>query len=166
MKTEHLTHEESINKLREIVENIPVAILLSNLTSLPIGANPMEVKTVDNDGGIWFLSSLSSDHYINIVMDKRVQLLFSHPEEMQFLSLYGNAFIYTNKPLLEELYTAKEDQWFEGVNDEELIAIKVNPSSSFYWDKKQNKLVKFLRNLFSANSSDDSDNETKGRMNL
>lgn len=165
MKTEHLTHEESIDKLREIVENIEVAIMLSNLTSLPIGANPMEVKTVDNDGGIWFLSSLSSDHYSNIVMDKRVQLLFSHPDEMQFLSLYGNAFIYTNRPLLEELYTAKEDQWFEGVNDVELIGIKVEPTSSFYWDKKQNKFVKFLKNLFSSDSSDD-DNETMGRMNL
>lgn len=165
MKTEHLTHEESIDKLREIVENIQVAIMLSNLTTIPIGANPMEVKTVDNDGGIWFLSSLSSDHYSNIVMDKRVQLLFSHPGKMQFLSLYGNAFIYTNRPLLEELYTANEDQWFEGVDDVELIGIKVEPSSSFYWDKKQNKFVEFLKNLFSSDSSDE-DNETMGRMNI
>ena len=165
MKTEHLTHEESIDKLREIVENIQVAIMLSNLTTIPIGANPMEVKTVDNDGGIWFLSSLSSDHYSNIVMDKRVQLLFSHPGKMQFLSLYGNAFIYTNRPLLEELYTANEDQWFEGVDDVELFGIKVEPSSSFYWDKKQNKFVEFLKNLFSSDSSDE-DNETMGRMNI
>lgn len=166
MKTEHLTHEESIDKLREIVENIQVTIMLSNLTTLPIGANPMEVKTVDNEGGIWFLSSLSSDHYSNIVADKRVQLLFSHPEEKQFLSLFGNAFIYTNRPLLEELYTAKEDQWFEGVNDVELIGIKVEPTSSFYWDKKQNKFVEFLKNLFNSKTSGDSDNESMGRMNL
>jgi len=137
MKTEHLTHQESIDKLREIVENIEVPIMLSNLTSLPISANPMEVKTIDNDGGIWFLSSVTSDHYSNIVMDKRVQLLFSHPDKMQYLSLFGNAFIYTNKPLLEELYTAKEDQWFEGVNDVELIGIKVEPTSSFYWNKNK-----------------------------
>jgi len=163
MKTEYLTHEESIEKLREIVENIQVAIMLSNLTTLPIGANPMEVKTVDNEGSIWFLSSVSSDHYSNIIADKRVQLIFSHPDEMQFLSLYGNAQIYTNKSLLEELYTAKEDQWFEGVNDVKLIGIKVEPTSSFYWDKKQNKFVEFFKNLL---NSDDSDNESMGRMNI
>lgn len=163
MKTEYLTHEESIEKLREIVENIQVAIMLSNLTTLPIGANPMEVKTVDNEGSIWFLSSVSSDHYSNIIADKRVQLIFSHPDEMQFLSLYGNAQIHTNKSLLEELYTAKEDQWFEGVNDVKLIGIKVEPTSSFYWDKKQNKFVEFFKNLL---NSDDSDNESMGRMNI
>src|SRR5690606_15381637 len=118
---------------------------------------------VDNEGSIWFLSSVSSDHYSNIIADKRVQLIFSHPDEMQFLSLYGNAQIHTNKSLLEELYTAKEDQWFEGVNDVKLIGIKVEPTSSFYWDKKQNKFVEFFKNLL---NSDDSDNESMGRMNI
>jgi len=166
MKTEYLTREESIDKLREIIDNSPVGIMLSNLTSIPLGANPMEVKTVDNEGGIWFLSSVVSDHYSNIMADKRVQLVFSHPDEMQFLSIYGSAIIYTNKTLLEELYTASEDQWFDGVNDVNLIGIKVEPSTSFYWDKKQNKFVEFLKNLFSSDSSNDNDNETKGRINL
>ena len=166
MKTTYLTREESIDKLREIVANVPVGVMLSNLTSLPLGANPLEVKTVDNDGGIWFLSSVESDHYSNIMSDKRVQLVFSHPDEMQFLSIYGHAIIYTNRTLLEELYTAIEDQWFDGVHDVKLIGIKVEPSSSFYWDKKQNKFVEFLKNLFSSDSANDSDNETMGRINL
>lgn len=166
MKTAHLSHSESIHKLREMVENIQVAVMLSNLTTLPIGANPMEVKKVDDQGGIWFLSSLDSDHYTNIVMDKRIQLVFSHPEAMQFLSIYGNAYFHTEKQYLESLYTSSEDQWFEGVDDVELIAIKVEPVSTFYWDKKQNKFVEFIKYLIENNPSNNQDNETKGKMNL
>ena len=166
MKTENLSHSESIDKLREMVENIQIAVMLSNLTTLPIGANPMEAKKVDSEGGIWFLSSLDSDHYTNIVMDKRVQLVFSHPDEMQFLSIYGNAFMYTDKQILEQLYTSSEDQWFDGVDDVELIAIKVEPTSTFYWDKKQNKFVEFIKYLIENNPSNNQDDETKGKMNL
>lgn len=166
MKTENLSHSESIDKLREMVENIQIAVMLSNLTTLPIGANPMEVKNVDNEGGIWFLGSLDSDHYTNIVMDKRVQLVFSHPDEMQFLSIYGNAFMYSDKQILEQLYSSSEDQWFDGVDDVELIAIKVEPTSTFYWDKKRNKFVEFINYLIENNPSGKQDDETKGKMNL
>ncbi|WP_335965782.1 pyridoxamine 5'-phosphate oxidase family protein [Galbibacter sp. PAP.153] len=165
MKTENLSHTEAIKKIKEIIEGTKTAILLTDLDTLPLGANPMETKKIEDDGSIWFLSSLNSDHYSNILADKRVQLLYSNPEDKQFLSMYGKAFIYTDKELLEELYTKKDDRWFDGVDDIELIAIKVIPLSTYYWDKKQNKFIELIKDFVENKSTEKhTEKDVKGKL--
>ncbi len=168
MKTENLSHKEALEKMKEMVDNIKVAILLSDLKTVPIGANPMNTKKIEENGNIWFLSSLNSDHYTNILADIRVQLLYSHPEKMQFISIYGKAYIYTDKSILEELYSKKDDEWFDGINDVELIAIKIVPASIYYWDREHNKFIELLKNLVENKSlkEDNSGDKTKGKIDL
>lgn len=166
MKTENLSDKEAIEKMKEMVNNIKIAILLTSSGALPLGANPMSTRKIEEDGSIWFLSSLNSDHYKNIRSNKWVQLIYSHPEKMQFLSIYGKANIRDHQNKLKELYTKEDDLWFDGIDDTELIAIKVVPESVFYWDKKQNKLIELIQKITDTNPSKESGDKVKGEINL
>jgi general stress protein 26 len=41
---------------------------------------------------------------------------------MEFISIYGEASVVTDRSILEELYDKKDDAWFTGVDDPNLTA--------------------------------------------
>lgn len=166
MSTEDLTSREALNKMTKLVEDIKVAMLLTDLESQPISAVPMNTKKVDRQGNIWFLSGLNSDHNANIVKRPKVQLLYSDPSDMEFISIYGEAEVVTEKSKLEEFYNKTDDSWFDGVDDPNLTALKVTPQEAYFWDTKQNKYISLFKMGLSAITGDKADVGEKGKLNL
>lgn len=166
MSTENLNKEESWKKLRELVDDIKVAMMVTGFDQKPVSAIPMRTKKVDDSGNIWFLSGRNSEHNQDLLKDKQIQLLYSDPSDMEFLSLYGRAEITTDKAVLEDLYNDKTDNWFDGLNDPNLTAIKVSPEEAYYWDTKSNKYVSLLKMGVGAVTGDNKDIGEKGKLNL
>lgn len=164
MSTENLTSREALDKMKKLVNDIDFAFLLTDLKSQPVSAVPMSTKKVDNNGDIWFLSGLNSDHNANIVNDPEVQLLYSDPSDMEFISIYGRATIVADKGILEDLYSKTDDAWFTGVDDPNLTAIKIVPEEAYYWDQKQNKYISLFKMGISAITGDKSDVGEKGKL--
>lgn len=164
MSTENLTSREALDKMKKLVNDIDFAFLLTDLKSQPVSAVPMSTKKVDNSGDIWFLSGLNSDHNANIVNDPEVQLLYSDPSDMEFISIYGRATIVADKGILEDLYSKTDDAWFTGVDDPNLTAIKIVPEEAYYWDQKQNKYISLFKMGISAITGDKSDLGEKGKL--
>lgn len=149
-----------------LVNDIKFAMLLTALDTQPISAVPMTTKKVDEQGDIWFLSGLNSDHNANIVRSSKVQLLYSDPGDMEFISIYGEASIYTDKAVLEELYNNKDDTWFTGVDDPNLTALKIVPQEAYFWDTKDNKYVSLFKMGVSAITGDKADIGEKGKLDF
>jgi general stress protein 26 len=166
MSKENLNKEESWKKLNELVDDIKVAMMVSGLEKKPISAVPMGTKKVDEKGNIWFLSLSNSEHNKNIQINKDVHLLYSNPKNMEFLNLYGKAEITKDRSVLEELYNSKTDNWFDGVDDPNLTAIKIEPQEAYYWDTKTNKYVTLLKMGIGAITGDKQDIGEKGKLNL
>lgn len=166
MSTENLTSKEALEKMTGLVNDIKFAMLLTALDTQPISSVPMTTKKVDAQGDIWFLSGLNSDHNANIVKSPKVQLLYSDPGDMEFISIYGEATIVTNKDVLEELYTKKDDAWFTGVDDPNLTALKIVPQEAYFWDTKDNKYVSLFKMGISAITGDKADIGEKGKLNF
>lgn len=145
MSTTNLTSKEAIKKMTTLVEDIKTAMLLTDLKKQPISAIPMTTKEVDEDGSIWFLSGLNSEHNSNIVKNPQAQLLYSDPSGMEFISIYGMATIITDSERLKDLYSSIDDAWFEGVDDPNLTAIKITPKEAYYWDTKENKYISLFK---------------------
>ncbi|MCM4160928.1 general stress protein [Antarcticibacterium flavum] len=164
MSTENLTSKEALEKMTSLVDDIKFTMLLTDLDTQPISAVPMTTKKVDEHGDIWFLSGLNSDHNSNIVKNPKVQLLYSAPGDMEFISIYGDATISTDKAVLEELYNKKDDAWFTGVDDPNLTAIKVVPKEAYFWDTKDNKYVSLFKMGISAITGDKADIGEKGKL--
>lgn len=166
MSIENLTSHKALEKMRELVDDIKFAMMLTNLQKQPISAVPMTSKKVDEAGNIWFLSGLNSEHNANIVINPQIQLLYSEPSDMEFISIYGQATIVTERDILEDLYSKTDDSWFTGVDDPNLTAIKVAPKEAYYWDTKENKYISLFKMGLSAITGKKSDVGEKGRLDL
>lgn len=166
MKTDNLFDKEALEKLQSMAEGIKVAMLLTKLTKLPVHVNPMTTKKVDENGIIWFLSPLNSEHNINIQADHRVQLLYSDTDRQQYLSVYGKASVESHHNILKELYTKEDDKWFDGFDDSNLTAIKVIPSEVYYWDKSKNKFISILEGTVEAVTGESKDHFKKGKIEV
>lgn len=126
----------------------------------------MTSKKVDKEGNIWFLSLRNSDHNNDLLKNNDVQLLYSEPSDMEYLSVYGEAEITTNREILKDLYNKADDNYFEGLDDPNLTAIKVRPQEAYYWDTKTNKYVTLLKMGVGAVTGNEQDIGEKGRLNL
>lgn len=166
MSVENLSSKEAKEKMTDLVNDIKFSMFISDLKSQPLSAVPMTTKKVDEQGNIWFLSGLNSDHNANVVKSPQVQLLYSDPSDMEFVSIYGKASIVTDRGILEDLYSKKDDAWFTGVDDPNLTAIKVVPGEAYYWDTKGSKLVSLFKMGVAAVTGDKVDVGEKGKLNL
>ncbi|MBK5192710.1 MAG: pyridoxamine 5'-phosphate oxidase family protein [Flavobacteriaceae bacterium] len=167
MKTENLTSKEAIEEMTKLVRDIKIAFLLTDLKKQPINAVPMITKKVDEYGNIWFLSRLDSEHNSNIAKDPQVQLLYSHPSNMEYLSVSGNASIISDKKIIENFHSAEDDTWFRDADASKYSAIKIVPEEAYFWDSSGNTLSKlFKRGLANARGENPDIIEKKGKLTL
>lgn len=166
MSTEKLDREESRKKIRSLVGDIKVAMMITGFDQKPIPAIPMTTKKIDNEGNIWFLSLRNSHHNQNLLQDKQVQLLYSDPSDMEYLSVYGEAEVTTDRAILEDLYEKTDDNWFEEIDDPNLTAIKVRPEEAYYWDTKTNKYITLLKLGVGAITGNKQDIGEKGELDI
>ena len=166
MSTENLSHKEAREKLKDLVEDIRVAMMVTGLGKIPLSAVPMTTKEIDEEGNIWFLSLRNSEHNLNIAENSQIQLLYSDPSDMEFVSVFGTGEIVTSRDTLEELYDEMSDNWFDGVKDPNLTAIKFHPQEAYYWNNKSNKYVTLYKLGIAALTGKNKDIGDKGKLEL
>ncbi len=166
MSKNNLFNEEARAKIKELAENIDFAMMETRLGSAPTHIIPMSTKDVDDEGCIWFLSNKNSEHNGHIDADNSIQLIYSKPSDMEFMSVFGHAFISTEKPILEKYYGSSDDAWFDGIDDPNLTAIKVIPKDAHYWDTKNGKLVSLLKMGMGAITGEKQDLGEEGDLKI
>jgi general stress protein 26 len=166
MSTENLNKEESWKKLRELVDDIKVAMMVTGLEKRPINAIPMRTKKIDDKGNIWFVSANNSEHNKNLQINEQVHLLYSDPDDNEFVTLYGEAEITKDRKILDDLYSSTSDTWFDGVDDPNLTAVKVKPVEAYFWDSKTNKYVTLFKMGIGALTGEKQDVGEKGKLDL
>jgi general stress protein 26 len=166
MSTKNLYDDKAREKIKEIAKDVDYCMLVTNMDEKPLSAIPMATKDVDDHGAIWFLSKGDSEHNKNIEKDRDVQLLYSGTSDKEFLSVYGEAFIETNREVIKELYSKVDNAWFDGEDDPNITAIKVNPIEAYYWDNKDNKMVTMFKLSMAAVTGKNQDIGEKGKLNV
>ncbi|MCW8980467.1 MAG: pyridoxamine 5'-phosphate oxidase family protein [Altibacter sp.] len=166
MSKENLYNEEAREKLRSIVDDVSIAMMVTNLGKQPLAAIPMDTKKVDDDGNIWFLSGMDSDHNANILRDSAVQLLYSGPGDRKFLSVYGEAQIITDTEAIEDIYDSADNAYLNGPEDSNTTAIKFVPQEAAYWDSDENRLVVLFKMARAVLTGDNQDIGVTGKMKL
>ena len=68
---------ESIQKLKELVQDVKICMFCTELGQLPISARPMSCNQVDDHGNLWFISNAKRNKNFEIAQDDKVQLFFS-----------------------------------------------------------------------------------------
>ncbi|WP_100614512.1 pyridoxamine 5'-phosphate oxidase family protein [Confluentibacter citreus] len=142
----NLFDDKAIEKLKKITESSKTCLFCTDLSVLPINARPMSVSEIDDNGDIWFISSKQSNKNFEIFKDNKVQLFFTNTKDNEFLSLYGEAKIYTDTSIIEKLWTPIAKAWFnQGKDDPDVSVICVKPNDAYYWDSESGKVISLLK---------------------
>lgn len=158
MSTENLTNQEAIKKIKELSEKARICMFCTELDRLPVNARPMGLQETDESGNLWFISSETSNKNFEIKEDNRVQLYFMNNSNSEYLSIFGNAYIYKDKATIEDKWSPMANAWFEGKDDPNVSIIRVEPKETYYWDTKAGKLVSLLSFAAAAITGNKTDN--------
>lgn len=137
-----------LNMVKKLVEDIRICAFCTNLGEQPFAARPMIIQEVDEKGDIWFLSSEVSDKNIEVKIDDKVQLLFCDIKDSKYLSVYGSAYIYKEKKIIEAKSRHSVKAWIpEGADDPNIALIRIIPEDAFYWNAETKANVTLLKKV-------------------
>ncbi|AMV22342.1 pyridoxamine 5'-phosphate oxidase family protein [Planctomyces sp. SH-PL14] len=128
-------------------------------------ARPMNVRSVDDAGRLWFLSASDSHKNRQLARDPHVTLYFHGTTHADFLQLHGVATISTDRQRIESLWNPVLKTWFtEGVTDPRITVIQVTPTSGYYWDTKHGRVVAGIKMLIGAALGTTLDDSVEGTV--
>lgn len=165
---EDLLGEKGLKKLKEINDKASACFFCTNIqTGKPFATRPMSVQELDDQGCFWFLSATDSYKNQQIAENPSVQLLFQGSDYADFLTVYGQATISTDKKKIKELWNPILKTWFtEGIDDPRISVIKVEPVQAYYWDIKTNQAIAFLKRVAGAITGKTLDDSIEGKIKV
>lgn len=166
MSTKDLYNTEAKKKIKELAESIDLTMMATDLDNKPFHVIPMSTKEVDSSGNIWFLSNRTSTHNQNIEKQDWVHLIYSNKSSFEFLSIFGRGTIVTDRNRIKELYGSGDDAWFDGEDDPNITAIRVEPKDAHYWDTKNGKVLSLLKMVGGAITGNEPDLGIQGELNV
>jgi len=164
---QNLSAQDAIDKLKELIENESNCFFCTQLTRQPIMTRPMSTIKVDDHGNIWFMSSIKSGKNAEIEHDNTVQLFYSNASNYEFLSVFGQAIVNTDRDLIYQMWTPSAKAWFkDGKEDTDISLIKVTPKSAYYWDTKNNKMISMIQMIASMVTGNVPDDGVEGTLKV
>jgi len=165
---EDLRSRDAIAQIKAVVKQSENCFFCTAVAVGPSGgARPMNVRQVDDDGNLWFLSASDSHKNAELARDPRVTLYFQGSAHSDFLHLAGRATVTTNKAKIKELWEPILKTWFtEGVDDPRITVIKVAPADGYYWDTKHGNAVAGIKMLIGVAIGKTLDDSIEGKLKV
>ena len=165
---EDLRGDEAVSRIKEVVKKAETCFFCTTRTTGPFSVTrPMNVRKVDDEGNLWFLSASESHKNSELAADPKVKLYFQGSPHSDFLQLDGHGTVSTDKAKIKELWSPFIKTWFtEGVDDPRITVIKVQPSNGYYWDNKHGNLVAGVKMLIGAALGKTMDDSIEGKLKV
>jgi general stress protein 26 len=145
MKEKNLENKsEHVKKLRELIEKIQFSMFTTVDEKGQLRSRPMATQKMDENGDLWFFTSVNSAKVEEVQVTHQVNLVYSSGEN-NFVSVSGEAQLVRDKNKAKELWTPILKAWFpDGLESPDLGLIRVKPLSAEYWDIVSNKVVQLF----------------------
>jgi general stress protein 26 len=132
--------EERVEKLRDLVKDIEVAMLTTRRDDGHMTSRPMAVQKEAPGADFWFVTERDSEKVAELRDDPHVNLAFYKDRTREFVSVAGKAVLTDDRELIRRLYAPDWKAWFEdkggafdgSVNDPRLFLIGVKAESARY----------------------------------
>lgn len=156
-------------KLAEMIEDIHYAMMTTTDDQGKMHSRPMITlafeKNFKFEGTLWFFTKKDSLKVHDIEADKEVLLTYSHPHKQRYVVVTGFASIENSKFEKVTLWQPSLLTWFpEGVDDPELVLIKVQVESADIWDSPPSKMIKLMgmaKSILTGHHYEEQKGETK-----
>ncbi len=107
-------------------------------------SRPMASRQADKwDGTLWFFTKKSSPKVEEVQQNlDQVNVSYSDPNKMSFVSVSGKAELVDDKTKLKELWSPYLKVFFpQGLDDPDLTLMKITANYGEYWDSPSSKMV-------------------------
>ena len=156
----------AVERIREVVDKTETCFFCTAVASGESGGTrPMNVRKVDSDGHLWFLSASDSHKNLELGRDPSVRLFFQGSEHSGFLQLTGSASISREARRIKDLWSPVLRTWFtEGIEDPRITVIRFTPAGGYYWDNKHGNAVAGIKMLIGAAIGKTLDDSIEGEL--
>jgi len=160
----NLTHQEKLEKLREIVKAVDICMLTTVAEDGSLHSRPMSNnREIEFDGDLWFFTYGSSHKVDEVGRIPAVNASFADIESQQYVSLSGRAEVIHDNAKIKELWQPHLRAWFpNGVDTPDIALLKVSVQKGEYWDGTQSFLahaLTFATSILSGKSAQFGENE-------
>jgi general stress protein 26 len=165
MKTEH---NQNIEKFIEMAKDSKVCMLITKEKSDDgLSGRPMNISKIDEDGTMWFFTKASSYKVEEIEERKKVSITITNENSNNYLMVNGIGTLVNDKIKMKELWSTILKAWFPlGLEDPDMLLIKVKPNEVDYWDSSSNSMVVLFNLLKSMVTGKVYDEGEHGKINL
>ena len=130
-------------KLREMLEEFGLAMLVTRTPEGQLRARPMALAEVEPDGTLWFGTDRHSPKVDELENDSHVAVTMQ--SKTRFVSLSGTAATVDDRERLARLWKAEWKVWFPGGKDDpNLLFLRVAGTTGEYWDNSGTGGLKYL----------------------
>ena len=142
---------QNIEKLIEMVKDSKVCMLITKeKNSENLSGRPMSISEIDNEGNLWFFTKESSYKIDEIEEDRKVSISITNENSNNYLMINGTGNLVNDKTKMKQLWSSVLKAWFPlGLDDTDMILIKVTPNEVNYWDSSSSTMV-VLFNMIKA----------------
>jgi general stress protein 26 len=129
-----------------LVKDIRFGMLTTKDSDGSLSARPMTTVQKAFDGTLWFFTSRSSPPAFAIAAQPEVGLQYVDTHRDVYVSLSGEATIEHDRVRMEGLWSPPIQAWFpKGVDDPDLVMLRVDVYRAEYWDVKESKPVQLFK---------------------
>lgn len=137
-----MTYQESLEKLRDLIKGIKIAGLVTRDSAGNLRSRPMTTQEAEFDGDLWFFTDRTTEKTDDLRQNAQVCVTYSSGDATKFVSISGRAELVDDRAKMRGLWSPAHKIWFpDGVEDPNLILIRVEAESGEYWEAPSNKIV-------------------------
>jgi general stress protein 26 len=165
---EDLGDREAVSQIKTIVKQSENCFFCTAGGAGPSGGvRPMNMRKVDDDGTMWFLSASDSHKNAELARDPSVTLYFQGSAHSDFLCLRGRATVSKDKAKIRELWEPILKTWFTGgIDDPRITVLRFTPAEGYYWDTKHGNAVAGVKMLIGAAIGKTLDDSIEGKLRV
>jgi general stress protein 26 len=136
------TREDAIRIIGDLIAQVPVAMLATTSARGWLRSRPMVAQRERFDGTLWFLTSRTAAKAGDVRDRRQVNASYASAERDCYVSIAGVATLVEDKARVAALWNPSYEPWFpKGLDDPDLVLIRVDAQEAEYWDPQARKMV-------------------------
>lgn len=134
-----MTQDEQVqvDRIWQVIERAGVCMMAANFAD-GLRVRPMMTLPVRDENAILCVTDRRGLKDADIEEAPEVYLTFVYPNENVYLALTGEAFVNLDPDDAQELWTQKEEAWWSGPDDPNLLVMRVELWRAEMWDSPVN----------------------------
>ncbi len=156
--------DNDIQKLGKLIKGIKIGMFTTVDADGSLRSRPMATQETEFDGDLWFFTDETTPKVYEIAQDHQVNVSYASTDDNRYVSVSGWATMVKDPTKMKELWSPVFKAWFpKGLDDPNLILVKVHVEKAEYWDAPSSTLVQlagFAKAIVTGKSYDGGEHAT------